>query len=108
VTFAATTTASFLRGSEMDEYGDEVESVTPYITGIPIAIAVRSVTTFAPATGEPRAVRQYIGRVNPAFIIEEGDRLIDERTGQLYIIDETSYNTGIAQIKSCRMELRRI
>lgn len=108
MTFIATTTATFMRGTDVDVYGDETDSSTPYATNVPVGITSRSSTFLAPDTGEPRIIQQFIGRVNPNFPIQKGDRLQDERSGQVYIIDTTTYSQGIAQIKSCRMELRVI
>lgn len=108
MTFIATTTATFMRGSTEDEFGDEVDSNEPYTESIPVAITQKQMRVFLPDTNEYRTVRQYVGRVNVQVAVQKGDRLKDDRSGQVYLVDEVTYSTSLAQTQGCILDLRSV
>lgn len=102
------TTVSILRGETIDEFGDPIDSDDSVNAGVPISIIEYSRRIFLPAEGRETIVRQMMGRVRPGFDIREGDRLRDDRTGEVYLIEGISnpkLGTGISDF---RIFLRRI
>ncbi|MFF4346806.1 hypothetical protein [Streptomyces sp. NPDC001530] len=103
----ATTTVTVLRGTSTDGYGDEVDTDTPVHTGIPVSLVeqTRRVTTRDDPT--PRVVRYTVGRVTAGTDITDQDRLRDERTGDIYIVDAVSAMNSAAVAADLRLDLRR-
>lgn len=103
----ATTTISVLRGTSTDGYGDDIDTDTPFATGIPASLVeqTRRVTTRDDAT--PRIVRYAVGRVTAGTDITDQDRLRDEQTGAVYIVDAVSAMNSAAAAADLRLDLRR-
>lgn len=103
----ATTTLTVLRGTTTDGYGDEVDTDTPVHTRIPAALAeqTRRVTTRDDPT--PRVIRYAVGRVTAGTDITDQDRVRDERTGAVYIVDAVSSMNSAAVAADLRLDLRR-
>lgn len=104
---AATTTIAVLRGTSTDGYGDEIDTDTPVRTGIPASLIeqTRRVTTRDDPT--PRIVRYAVGRVTAGADITDQDRVRDERTGAVYIVDAVSSMNSAAVAADLRLDLRR-
>lgn len=103
----ATTTLTVYRGTSTDAWGDEVDTDTAVHTGIPAALTeqTRRVTTRDDPT--PRIVRYAVGRVTAGTDITDQDRLLDERTGAIYIVDAVSQMSSAAVAADLRLDLRR-
>lgn len=103
----ATTSLSVLRGTTTDAYGDEQDTDTVVATRIPAALAeqTRRVTTRDDPT--PRIVRYAVGRVTAGTDIRDQDRVRDERTGAVYIVDAVSSMNSAAVAADLRLDLRR-
>ena len=104
---AATTTITVLRGTTTDAYGDEQDTDTPVATGIPAALTEQSrrVTTRDDPT--PRIVRYAVARVTAGTDVTDQDRVRDERTGAVYIVDAVSAMANPAAAADLRLDLRR-
>jgi hypothetical protein len=103
----ATTRLTVLRGTTTDAYGDEQDTDTPVHTGIPAALTEQSrrVTTRDDPT--PRIVRYAVARVTAGTDIQDQDRVRDERTGAVYIVDAVSSMANPAAAADLRLDLRR-
>ena len=103
----ATTSVSILRGTTTDAYGDEKDTDTPVHTGIPASLIEQSrrVTTRDDPT--PRIVRYAVARVPANTDITDQDRVRDERTGAVYIVEATSSMANPAVTPDIRLDLRR-
>lgn len=103
----ATTTITVYRGTTTDAYGDEQDTNTAVHTGIPAAITeqTRRVTTRDDPT--PRIVRYAVGRVTAGTDITDQDRVRDEGTGAVYIVDAVSSMTSPVVAADLRLDLRR-
>lgn len=103
----ATTTLTVYRGTSTDAYGDVQDVNTPVHTGIPASLVeqTRRVTTRDDPT--PRIVRYAVGRVTSGTDITDQDRLLDERTGGIYIVDAVSTMNSAAVAADLRLDLRR-
>ena len=86
----ATTRGAILRGTTEDEFGEPIDNTEPApgLDDLPVSIVERSVDVFDPADGTFRSVRKLTGRIPGGIVVEDGDRLRDNRTGEIYIIDE--------------------
>ena len=103
----ATTTVSILRGSEVNEFEDEVDANITVQTGIVAAIAERTRRVFLPAEGAFRVVRAYVGQVGREVDIRKLDRLRDERSGAVYLVLEISEPVNPANQPDYELELSR-
>lgn len=103
----ATTTLTVYRGTSTDVYGDEVDNDTIAASGIPASLVeqTRRVTTRDDPT--PRIVHSATGRVTAGTDITDQDRVKDERTGAVYIVDAVSSMTNAAVAADLRLDLRR-
>lgn len=103
----ATTTLTVYRGTSTDAYGDEQDTSTVVHTGIPASLTEQSrrVTTRDDPT--PRIVRYAVARVTAGTDITDQDRLLDERTGAVYIVEAVSSMANPAVAADLRLDLRR-
>lgn len=103
----ATTTLAILRGTDTDDYGDEKDTDTPHATGIPASLVEQSrrVTTRDDPT--PRIVRYAVARVPASTDITDQDRVRDERTSAIYIVEAVSSMDNPVFAVDRRVDLRR-
>lgn len=102
-----TTTVSVLRGTTTDDYGDELDTDTVVASGIPASVLEQSRTVFDQATSTPMVVHTITGRVTRGTDIRLGDRLRDENTGQVYMVQNVNpQDNPLIQI-DVRLELKR-
>jgi hypothetical protein len=103
----ATTTVTVYRGTTTDAYGDEQDTNTVVHTRIPASIAEQTRRTTTRDDPTPRVIRYVVGRVTAGTDITDQDRLLDERTGFVYIVEAVSSMTSAAVAADLRLELRR-
>lgn len=106
----ATTRGAILRGMTEDVFGEGVDSDTPVagLDDIPVSITEISRDVFDPAEQTLRTVRKLVGRIPANIVVQEGDRLRDNRTGEIYIIDEDERTPrSISGRASVTLALRR-
>ncbi|MER5750624.1 hypothetical protein [Streptomyces sp. NPDC002088] len=103
----ATTRLTVLRGTTTDAYGDEQDTDTPHLTGITASLTEQSrrITTRDDPT--PRIVRYAVARVTAGTDITDQDRVRDERTGAVYIVEAVSSMANPAVAADLRLDLRR-
>ncbi len=104
----ATTTVAILRGSSTDDYGDVVESTTAIATGVPASIIEQRRLVATESEPQPRAVVFYTGRVGALVDVTDGDRIRDERTGEVYLVDTVSRTSSPVMVNDRRLDLRRV
>lgn len=84
-----------LRGVAANAYGDESDVGTPYLTGVPAAIAETSQTAFDPATQRLSVIRA-IKCIMPGWAgVEETDTIVDPATGWAYMIEDLQQEPGL-------------
>lgn len=103
----ATTRITVLRGTATDDYGDESDAATAVYTGIPAALTEQTRTVTTRESPTPRVIRFTVGRVTAGTDITDQDRLRDERTGQVYIVEAVSSMNSAAVAADLRLDLRR-
>lgn len=103
----ATTRLDVLRGTTTDAYGDEQDTDTVVATGIPASLTEQSrrVTTRDDPT--PRIIRTITARVPAGSDIRDQDRVRDQRTGAVYIVDAPSTMANPTLAVDLRLDLRR-
>jgi hypothetical protein len=103
----ATTTLTVLRGTTTDAFGDEQDTDTAVATGIPASLTeqTRRVTTRDDPT--PRIIRYAVGRVTAGTDITDQDRVKDEQTNQVFIVEAVSSMNSAAVAADLRLDLRR-
>jgi hypothetical protein len=93
--FLPTTHVSIMRGSTVNQWNDDTDTDTVIDSGLPAAVAEgvggsgggQGQVTFLPSSGRGGVVEQYTIRLRPRTDVEEGDRLLDERTGAVYRVE---------------------
>jgi hypothetical protein len=83
----AATTVSVLRGTEISEDGDVIDGGNAVATGVPALIRELAADNRTEATDSPRTIRQYMVSVPNSTDVRPGDRIRDERTGDVYAVD---------------------
>ena len=97
-----------MRGTAVNDYGDETDVGTPYLTGVPAAIAETSQQAFDQATQRHQIIRAVTCTV-PAWVdVWTTDTIQDEFTGYFYMIESIEAWPGIGyypamQILTLRM-----
>jgi hypothetical protein len=82
----ANTTISVLRGTTTSALGDVIPTGEAVITGVPAFIGETGRKVQDPSTETPRTIRQVAGQVPGWCGIQNTDQILDERTGDTYII----------------------
>ncbi len=103
----ATTRLTVLRGTTTDVYSDEQDTDTPILTGIPASLTEQSRRVTTRDNPTPRIVRYAVARVAAGTDIRDQDRVRDERTGAVYIVDAPSSMANPAMAADLRLDLRR-
>ncbi len=106
--FIPTTTVAVLRGETTDEYGDPADSDTPVRGGVPISLIERDQRVFVAAENRTTIIRNVTGRVRPHADIREQDRLRDEATGSIYLVEAVSRSASVVGAADVRLTLRRV
>ena len=103
-----TTTVTLLAGSTANDYGDEVDSNTAVATGIPASIIEGREVVATESDAQARVIRFYFGRVPAGTEVNSGQRLKDERSLQIYVINNVTAPTNPAVPMDIRLDLRRV
>lgn len=106
--FLPTTTVAILRGETLDEYGDPVDSDIPVRGGVPVSLIERDRRVYVAAESRTTIVRQVTGRARPDADIQEQDRLRDERSGSIYLVEAVSRPSSPVGMADVRLVLRRV
>lgn len=107
--FVSTTTVTVLRGSGTDRFGDSVDVDQVVASGVPASIIEGSANSRSrPADGRTDQVRSYTVRMRTPVELLKYDRLRDERTGDVYALDEVVTPANPAGHRNRRATARRV
>lgn len=84
------------RVTTTNDYGDEVEGVdesSPVIT-ILGSVIERTKQVFNPDDGRVATIRFLTGRFNHNADIQDGDRIKDEKTGEIFVVESLARPTN--------------
>lgn len=102
-----TTTVTILRGTSTDAFGDVVDNDTVAASGIPCSLIEQTRSMFTPDDPTPRVVRITTGRIGADADVVETDRIVDEVTGERYIILGVSRLGNPVMKADLRLDLKR-
>ncbi|MCX4504566.1 hypothetical protein OOK53_18940 [Streptomyces anulatus] len=102
-----TTTISVLRGTVLDEFLDEADTTTVVATGVPASLIEQTRRPYTPDNPTPRVIRYSIARLSSDADIRESDRIKDESTNRIYIIEAVSSTTGFGMCNDLRLDLKQ-
>jgi hypothetical protein len=108
VSFLANTTISIKRGTYTDDYGDETDSDEVVASGIGASILERPVTGGRPASGRKDTTRTYALRVWKPIDLRQDDRVVNERTKEVYVVTTLAPSTNNVGLGSTRADLQRV
>lgn len=103
-----TTTVTVLRGSTVNDYDDEVDGTSAVYTKIPASIIETEPLIETTSEGTPRTIRRFRTRIPARVILKDDDRIKDERTGDIYIIDAIIRAQNPVFTPERRVNLRRV
>lgn len=83
----ATTTVSILRGTAENADGDLVDNPTAVVTGVTASIRELTRLNRTEASQRSQTVRSFLIRVALRTGVQPADRIKDERTGLIYLVD---------------------
>lgn len=104
----ATGTISILRGTTTDAFGDETDTERVLATGVLASIIPFSERVFTPDSPTPRIVRSYNAICGSQTDVTDGDRIRDERTGQIYVVLDVVQDNAPGLIPDKELSLRRV
>ncbi len=81
---------SVLRGSAVNDYGDEIDGDTVASSGILGSVIERTKQVFNPDDGRVATIRYLTGRFDNRADIVDGDRIKDEKTGEIFVVQSLS------------------
>lgn len=100
----ATHRVSILRGTETDQYDDEVDSTVPVHTDVLIGFLEVDRRVYLPAEQATRVVRSYEAQVGWEVDLRKDDR-IQLADGTVYLVTELSEPTGILGVRPDRVAI---
>jgi hypothetical protein len=104
----ATCSASVLRGTGTDDWGDVTDNATVAASGIPARIVVRNKTVFDPSTQTPRVVQVVVGAVGSEVDVVDTDQIRDDTRGVLYAVESVTQPNGPGITPDLALQLRRV
>jgi hypothetical protein len=102
-----TTTISILGGSTTDTWDDTYDGTTVSASGVLASILEQRQLVTTAADSRAQVVRFYTGRVGPEVAITTANRIRDEVTGDIYVIDNVSRLGNPFAPQDVRLDLRR-
>jgi hypothetical protein len=103
-----TTTVTILGGNTSSDYGDVLDSDTPAGAGIPASIIEGRQVVSTESDPQARVIRYYTGRLPAGTAVDDSQRIRDERTGDLYSIDNVTRPANPIIPQDVRLDLRRV
>lgn len=74
------------RGTASNQFGDLVDSDTPFMEHLPATLIETGRKTQDPSSPTPRTIRDIILHLPCWTGVTEGDRILDERTGDVFMV----------------------
>ncbi len=103
-----TTTVTILGGSTDSDYGDVLDSDEPAGTGIPASIVEGRQVVSTESDAQARVIRYYTGRLPAGTVVSDANRLKDEVSGTVYVIDNVTRPVNPIMEQDVRLDLRRV
>jgi hypothetical protein len=104
----ANTTISVMRGTVQGEYGDDLDSDEVVAKQIPASILEYPVTGARPVGGRADTQRTHALRLWRVFALRQSDRILDERTGEIFSVTTLVTPRNNVGLASTRADLQRV
>ncbi|RMH81567.1 MAG: hypothetical protein D6683_04045 [Actinomyces sp.] len=94
----------------VDAYGEPAESWAQLTAGIPATVVeVAANTSRTPPVGQEQAtpMRRFTGRVPARVAVKVGDRVVDEATGEAWIVDAVTGPSPVIGAGWRRLDMHR-
>lgn len=104
----ATTTVTILRGTDIDDVGDEIDTFDVHKTGVLAALIEKNKTTWDGATQQRRTVRVINLTLPSDTDVLGSDRIRDEETGYVYSIQNLTQPGAVGLVPDLDLELLRV
>lgn len=104
----ATTTVSILGGGTASTYGDDIEGTDVVAAGIPASIIEGREVVATESDPQARVIRYYTGRIPTGTAINNNQRIRDDISGTLYVVNNVTSPTNPAIPMDIRLDLRRV
>lgn len=86
-----------LRGTPtVNDYGDEVDATTVHLSGILGSVIERRRTVFNPDDSRVVTIRELTGRFKHGTDIQDGDRIKDTKSGEIFVVSSVYRGTSLA------------
>lgn len=107
---ATPTTTVTILGSETSQtdFGDVLDSDTPAGTGIPANIMEGRVVVATESDQQARVIHYYTARLPNGTVVTGSNRLRDDVTGEIYVIDYVTRPANPVIPQDVRLDLRRV
>lgn len=105
-----TTWATILGGAETtNQWGDPIEGTEEIATRVPCALYEQlRQSTSDEGQREPVTITFVTGYIPPRYNVTGANRLRDDRTGTVYLIDNVTRPQHAATQQDTRLDLRRV
>ena len=106
----ASTTVSILRGTTTNQWGDQVDdpNASAVATGVPVDITVINTNAFDPTSQQIRTIRTISGAIQSDTDIKETDRLRDDATGVVYIVESVTQRMDPGFVGDLELVLKQV
>lgn len=104
----ATCSASILRGTGTDLYGDPVDNGTVIASGVIASIRETSQVVMDAATQAPRIIRYVAGTVPSGTDVVDTDMVRDDSHGMLYSVEAVTQNRQPGYTPDLELQLKRV
>lgn len=106
--FLPSTRVVVLRGTGVDEFGDETDVDTETVTHLPASITQDKQRSYQRVEQRGGVVETFTVRLRPNADVTEGDRLRDERTGHVYQVREVANPARLVGVPDVRVTAVRV
>ena len=103
----ASTTASILRGTTTQRFVASLSQVA-IASGVPVDIAVTNTNAYDPTSQQIRTIRTISGSIQSDTDITESDRLRDDATGVVYIVEQVTQRMGPGFVGDLELVLKQV
>jgi len=99
---------SILRGSTLNDYGDEIDGTAAVAANVLGSVVERTRTNFDPATSRVSTIRYLVGRFGPETEIRDGDRIRDDITNETFLVTSVARGANLAGKSDVVVDLTKV
>lgn len=100
-----------LRGTTTNAWGDEIDddaTAQVIASGVPVSLSVTNTNTSDPTTQQIRTVRSISGSIQSDTDVRETDRLRDDATGALFVVESVTDTLGPGFVGDLELVLKQV